>query len=83
MNTIKRLRKLEAVATPGPWTTHRVYGTHTRDSDLIAEMRNALPALLAVIEAIQRQQSTLDGDGFNGLSRDVEHTLALLNKERA
>lgn len=96
-DTIKRLRELEAAATPGPWVfkTHPNPGTHITttpeqegwtdrcsyrieppgyggirtvcddelyynsapnitDAALIAEMRNALPKLLAVVETGRR-----------------------------
>lgn len=67
MNTLEHLRKLEAEATPGPWHHHSAFGRITdseheqfidvwrkdyrRDTALIAEMRNALPRLLTVVEA--------------------------------
>jgi hypothetical protein len=66
MKLIERLRELEAVATPVPWEVesrnmvrtdltklHKGYGISAKPSDcqLIAEMRNALPKLLAVVEA--------------------------------
>lgn len=62
---IKKLRELEAAATPGPWWSlpddeHYVYmppaddpdyfQTNAEDVQLIVEMRNALPDLLEDIE---------------------------------
>jgi len=97
MNTLDRLKELEAKATPGPWKSgshdgrgvlhgpsieqpvcpisdvdFEVIGDHEElgeygyihdvrppfrkqvDSELCAEMRNALPKLLAVVEALQK-----------------------------
>ena len=84
MNTLKRLRELEAAATPGPWdirtpnsdsygdATYKVfppdgddwsyfmcdegyYNTAPRkpDAEFMVAIRNALPKLLAVVEAAQ------------------------------
>lgn len=65
MNTIERLKELDAKATPGPWQTRFIYRAYSAgrdlpdleygtkpeqdwpDCELIAEMRNALPELLA------------------------------------
>jgi hypothetical protein len=67
MNTLQRLRELEAKATPRPWAvaiesgdaflatedcSESVMDTYT-DLEFVAEMRNALPALLKLIDTIK------------------------------
>jgi hypothetical protein len=68
--TIARLRRLEAEATPGPWSIEEDWAlilndaTETRiatfqpntgrDAALIATMRNALPDLLDRLERLER-----------------------------
>ena len=72
--TVARLRALLAEATPGPWTAeeralyhvifHREWpvagglDSDSADAALIAEARNALPALLAVAEAASDNHHT-------------------------
>ncbi len=81
MTSTKRLRELLAAATPGPWwinpdaissnpTSHRsVHQLSPQDAALIAEMRNALPALLDRLDEAKRlmrihaQCFTCDGTG--------------------
>lgn len=66
MSTIERLKELEAKATPGPWHAdvpdQRIvsekgkvvdYAFHDADLELIAEMRNNIAKLLAVVEAFK------------------------------
>lgn len=72
MNTLERLKELEAKATPGPWRSARVaesieirqekfnkpriaylYEVGRSDAEFLVAMRNALPSLLAVVEAAE------------------------------
>lgn len=60
---LKRLRKLEKTATPGPWLMSGQWiqmgkllctrMIHDQNSALIVEMRNALPYLLRCAEAAE------------------------------
>jgi hypothetical protein len=60
----RRLRELEAAATPAPWLTAPFTTTPNNMSDidaqLIAEMRNTLPKLLAVVEAAKKLSQEYD-----------------------
>lgn len=62
MSTIQRLKELDAKALRAPWKPLAIYGyvggfgvdgTTQTNKELIAEMRNALPSLLAVVEAAE------------------------------
>ena len=52
MSTLERLKELEAKATPGRWDVECMpeFANYS-DLQFIVEMRNALPKLLAVVEA--------------------------------
>lgn len=52
-DTIRRLRELEAEATPGPWPWRLVLRSKA-DANLVVAARNALPLLLDIAEAAVR-----------------------------
>lgn len=69
---LAELRELEKAATPGPWAPENCYslvtydrsrqthGTSDANRALIATVRNALPDLLAVVEAARE----IDREGY-------------------
>ncbi len=107
---IKKLRELEAEASPGPWEhihihfgeelikmgqqvsfedTERARGYMQLEADavLVVELRNALPKLLAVVEAAKDTLKDLQShnsycpDGHEISCRILENTLAALEEE--
>lgn len=82
--TIKRLRELEAMATPGPWEARdsaikgglvdpeypkrgrAIVAQYSYDSEFIAAMRNALPALLDAAERAAKLEAALEEIVYSG-----------------
>ena len=96
MNLLEHLKQLEAGATPGPWRGD-VYGrvcdaddeqfidvwrrVHQQDVHLIAEMRNALPKLLAVVEAAKQAALDCDDAGCELIADNLNWALAALEED--
>jgi len=87
---VKRLRKLEAVATRGPWRTEQARNVDPEqivavgpccvyDMALIPAMRNALPALLDVVEAAK----AVIRIGYDDGPEEIALTAALDRLERS
>lgn len=90
---IERLRELEEAATPAPWIVehacvngpvYRIAGEYEpvipQDAKLIAEMRNALPKLLAVVEAAKGATAERDKIKRAGHINSLKHALAALEE---
>jgi hypothetical protein len=74
MSTLDRLKELEAKATPGPWPKIEyslLDPLTSADREFIYAMRNALPKLLAVVEAAKnaRKSQVLRRSGYYDVSQ--------------
>jgi hypothetical protein len=84
----EKLKGLDAAATREPWHTGRVIsgqdgylwlgeegGLLPPDATLIAQLRNALPQIVAVVEAAERAERKAMVHGGNGTLVDIARSL--------
>ena len=65
MNILERLKELEKNAAPAPWHPINIYGNMgINNADFIAEIRNALPDLLSVIDAAHNHVKADSADTY-------------------
>lgn len=99
MSASARLRELDAGLTAGPWRANEkwessitVGGRHTfttrmrtaQEAESIAALANALPEIVAVVEAAEEPAREVTGDGIRGwepLYPDLTAAIAALEEK--
>lgn len=87
MTSLKRLRELDEQASEAPWARPTPFTIE--DAELIAEMRNMLPALLDIAEAAKKMDDAWDRfcdddlDDFDGAALAIGELRASLSRLEA